>query len=116
VRPCGADLCFKVSENPELQAVGGIVLLTQAPGKKIIVQRMSDTAFVALSAVSARRVQLASTARTSSTVPAGSSFNAATGAVLNGLRWRAQELPDDRRRRRRDDHSRIGRIGRPQWR
>lgn len=47
---CGADLCLKLSDNPELGAVGGIVFLSQAPGKKIFVQR-TDAGFLALSAV-----------------------------------------------------------------
>lgn len=48
---CGPDLCFKISENPELQMVGGIVVFDQAAGRKIFVQRTSDTEFLALSAI-----------------------------------------------------------------
>ena len=83
---CGADLCFKVSENPELGAVGGIVLLTQAPGKKIIVQRTSETEFVALSAICTHAgCTVGFNGMDQLNCPChGSSFNAATGAVLNG--------------------------------
>jgi Rieske Fe-S protein len=48
---CGTNLCLSLAENPDLAVVGGILFFTQAPGKKIFVTRVSDTAFRALSAL-----------------------------------------------------------------
>src|SRR5512138_3823196 len=48
---CGADLCVTLSENPELADVGGILIFTQAPGRKIFVMRTSATELLALSAI-----------------------------------------------------------------
>jgi cytochrome b6-f complex iron-sulfur subunit len=48
---CGPNLCLSLAENPDLAAVGGILLFTQAPGKKIFVARVSDTELRALSAL-----------------------------------------------------------------
>jgi cytochrome b6-f complex iron-sulfur subunit len=46
---CGSDLCFKLSDNSALATVGGMLLFTAA-GKEILVQRISDTELLALSA------------------------------------------------------------------
>ena len=48
---CGNNLCVSLAENPELATAGGILLFTQAPGRKIFVMRVSDTELRALSAV-----------------------------------------------------------------
>lgn len=45
---CGSDLCFKLSEHPELATVGGIMLFTGA-GEQILVRRVSETELLALS-------------------------------------------------------------------
>jgi Rieske Fe-S protein len=47
---CGTNLCLKLSENAELQAVDGIMIFT-AGSKKIFVRRTSDTTLEAVSAV-----------------------------------------------------------------
>lgn len=47
---CGGDLCFKLSENSELAAVGGIMFFSGA-GKKLLVQRISETEILTLSAI-----------------------------------------------------------------
>jgi Rieske Fe-S protein len=47
---CGTDLCFKISENPDLQADGGIAFFAQVPGKKMFVQRVGE-GFLALSSI-----------------------------------------------------------------
>ena len=83
---CGADLCLKLSENAELQVVGGILMFTQAPGKQILVQRTSDTTFLSLSAVCTHAgCTVNFNGEDKLDCPChGSSFNAATGAVLTG--------------------------------
>lgn len=48
---CGANLCVTLAENPELADIGGILIFTQAPGRKIFVMRTSATELQALSAV-----------------------------------------------------------------
>jgi Rieske Fe-S protein len=83
---CGDNLCFNLSENEELQAVGGILIFTQAPGKKIIVQRVSETEFLALSAVCTHAgCTVNFNGSTKFNCPChGSSFDATSGAILNG--------------------------------
>lgn len=46
---CGANMCFNLSENTELQMDGGILFFEQG-GRKIYVRRTGDT-FVALTAI-----------------------------------------------------------------
>src|SRR5262245_57862637 len=48
---CGANLCFNLSQNTELQSVGGILFFDQAPGRKIFVIRASETELRALTAI-----------------------------------------------------------------
>lgn len=48
---CGPNLCLSLAENPDLATIGGILLFTQAPGKKIFVSRVSETDFRALSGI-----------------------------------------------------------------
>jgi len=83
---CGADLCLKLSDNSELQAVGGIMMFTQAPGKKILVQRTSDTTLLSLSAICTHAgCTVNFNGEDKLNCPChGSSFAAASGAVLNG--------------------------------
>ncbi|MBS1118965.1 MAG: iron-sulfur protein (secreted protein) [Deltaproteobacteria bacterium] len=82
---CGANLCLLLSENSELQAVDGIMFFPQAPGKKLFVQRTSDTTFQAMSAVCTHAgCTVAFNGTDKFNCPChGSSFSSA-GAVLNG--------------------------------
>jgi cytochrome b6-f complex iron-sulfur subunit len=48
---CGVDLCLNLSENPELASNGGILIFTQAPGRKIFVMRTTAGDLQALSAI-----------------------------------------------------------------
>lgn len=81
---CGSDLCFKISQNAELQMDGGIVLVS-AGSRRIFVQRSGD-AFVALSAICTHAgCTVNFNGSTKFNCPChGSSFAADTGAVLNG--------------------------------
>ena len=82
---CGSNLCFNISDNPDLEAVGGIALFTQATGKKILVQR-TDAGFTALSAICTHAgctVNFNGTDKFNCPCH-GSSFNSETGAVING--------------------------------
>ncbi|MEO8699360.1 MAG: Rieske (2Fe-2S) protein [Kofleriaceae bacterium] len=83
---CGSDLCFNISANSELQAIGGIVMFTQATGKKIVVQRVAEAEFLALSAICTHAgCTVNFNGSTKFNCPChGSSFDAATGAILNG--------------------------------
>jgi Rieske Fe-S protein len=80
---CGSDLCFKISANPELQSVGGIVVMNNG---RIFVQRTGDATFSAISAIcthAACTVSFTGNGRFSCPCH-GSGFNSDTGAVLNG--------------------------------
>lgn len=80
---CGSDLCFKISENPELQAVGGIVFINNG---RIFIQRTSETTFTAISGVCTHAACLVTfNGNGKFNCPChGSSFNSDTGTVLNG--------------------------------
>lgn len=47
---CGADFCFKLSENAELEEVGGIMFFV-AGSRKLLIRRVSETELIAISAV-----------------------------------------------------------------
>lgn len=82
---CGSNLCFKLSENSELQLVGGMLFFT-AGSKKLFVQRVSDTELLALSAVCTHAgctVSFNGVDRFSCPCH-GSAFDPADGSVLNG--------------------------------
>ena len=82
---CGANLCLKLSENAELQAVDGIMIFNQVTGKKIFVQRTSDTEFRAMSAICTHTgctVEFNGSEKFNCPCH-GSSFSL-TGSVLNG--------------------------------
>lgn len=82
---CGADLCFKISENPDLQVDGGIALFSQAPGKKLFVQRVGD-GFLTLSAKCTHAgCTVNFDGGSQFNCPChGSQFNAEDGSVLRG--------------------------------
>ncbi|MBA2541130.1 MAG: Rieske (2Fe-2S) protein [Deltaproteobacteria bacterium] len=82
---CGSDLCFKLSENSELQVVGGIMFFAGA-GQKLLVQRVSETQILTLSAICTHEsCTVEFNGATRFTCPChGSSFDIADGSVLNG--------------------------------
>jgi Rieske Fe-S protein len=92
---CGSDLCFKLSENPELEAVGGILFFAGA-GKKLLVQRISDTEILTLSAICTHEgCTVDFNGRDRFTCPChGSSFDIVDGSVVNGPAQRSlDEFP-----------------------
>jgi Rieske Fe-S protein len=79
---CGANACLRISDNPELELVGGIVFVT-AGSRKLFVQRVSETELTALSAV-CTHAGCTVTYNGSDRFDCGchgSSFDSATGAV-----------------------------------
>lgn len=82
---CGANLCLLLSQNVELQAVDGIMFFTQAPGRKIFVQRTSETTFQAMSGVCTHAgCTVAFNGNDKFNCPCHGSSFASTGAVLTG--------------------------------
>ena len=82
---CGSDLCFKLSENAELQEIGGIMFFAGA-GKKLLVQRVSDMQILTLSAICTPEgctVDFNGATRFTCGCH-GSSFDIADGSVING--------------------------------
>ncbi len=48
---CGSNLCLSLAANPDLAEAGGILLFSQAPGRKIFVMRLPDGTLRAMSAL-----------------------------------------------------------------
>ena len=82
---CGANVCMKLSANPELQMVGGMVFISIA-NKKLFVQRTSETELIALSAVCTHAAcPVSFNGVDKFTCPChGSAFAIADGSVING--------------------------------
>ncbi len=84
---CGSDLCLDLtaSDNSELGAAGGAVLV-DAPNDTLVVVRMTDTTYVALSAVCTHagcEVDFDASADRL-TCPCHGSVFTLSGAVVNG--------------------------------
>ena len=89
---CGSNVCMKLSENPELQMVGGMVFISIA-NKKLFVQRTSETELVAVSAICTHAACAVSFNTVDKfTCPCHGSAFALDGSVINGP---AQRSLDD---------------------
>ena len=87
---CGRNLCLNLSENTELTAVGGIMYFDQAPGKRIFLQRTSETTFLALSAICTHAgCTVEFNGSDQYDCPCHGSQFSATGAVVRGPAGRA---------------------------
>jgi Rieske Fe-S protein len=80
---CGDNACLRISDNPELELVGGIVFVSVG-NKQLFIQRVSDTELTALSASCTHAAcTVVFNGNDRFDCPChGSSFDAATGAVL----------------------------------
>src|SRR5687767_11448325 len=81
---CGSDFCFKLSDNDELAAVGGIMLFT-AGSRKLLVRRVSESELLAISAICTHAGCTVGTSGTDSlSCPCHGSRFALDGTVIGG--------------------------------
>lgn len=82
---CGNNMCVSLADNPELAAVGGVLLFTQDTGQAVYVMRVSETELRALSALCTHQACAVEWDITEKFVcPCHGSQFSATGAVLRG--------------------------------